>query len=121
MKEKRDCHITPVLKELHWLPVRYRTEYKILLLVYKCLCDEGPVYLVNLLERYTPPKDLRSAEDFQLKDRRVNKQYGERAFEIVGPRLWNKLPLTIKNCSTVASFKTAIKTHLFNKHFGLKE
>ncbi len=121
MREKRNCHITPVLKNLHWLPVDYRIKYKILLLVYKCLCDKGPVYLLKLLELYTPKINLRSSHDFQLKDQRVQKVYGERAFAIAGPRLWNTLPLTIKNCATVSSFKTAIKTHFFNIHFKADE
>ena len=121
MRKKRNCRITPVLKELHWLPVEYRIQYKILLLVYKCLCDKGPVYLLQLLELYTPKINLRSSEDFQLKDTRVRKVYGERAFAIAGPRLWNTLPLTIKNCATVSSFKTAIKTHLFQIHFKTEE
>ena len=34
-------HITPILRELHWLPVKYRIIYKILLLTYKCLHGMG--------------------------------------------------------------------------------
>ena len=115
---KKSCNITPVLKELHWLPVEHRIEYKILLLVYKCLCGEGPVYLRALLEQYSPAKDLRSSAQCQLKDFRVQKVYGTRAFAVAGPRLWNKLPLHIKNSPTVSTFKTAIKTHLFNIYFN---
>ena len=40
-KTKRHEHITPVLAELHWLPVKYRLDYKVLLLVYKALHDPG--------------------------------------------------------------------------------
>ena len=121
MKKKMSCYITPVLKDLHWLPVEYRVQYKILLLIFKCLCGKGPVYLSQLLEHYTPERDLRSSEDYQLKDTRVRKVYGSRAFAIAGPRLWNTLPITIKNCATVSSFKTAIKTHLFSIHLKKKE
>ena len=116
-KKKRSCHITPVLKELHWLPVEYRIKYKLLLLVYKCLCDNGPIYLKSLLVPYQPKKNLRSAEQFQLKVSRVAKVYGSRAFAVAGPQLWNKLPVDIKNCATVSSFKAKIKTHLFEMHF----
>ena len=119
--KKMSCHITTVLKDLHWLPVEYRVKYKILLLIFKCLCGKGPVYLSQLLERYVPERDLRSSEDHQLKDARVRKVYGSRAFAIAGPRLWNTLPITMKNCATVSSFKTAVKTHLFKIHFKKNE
>ena len=42
-------HITPVLTQLHWLPVHFRIVFKILLLVYKCLNGMCPIYLANLL------------------------------------------------------------------------
>ena len=57
---KKHDHITPVLKELHWLPVRKRIEFKILLLAYKCLHGTAPSYLRELLKEYVPPRTLRS-------------------------------------------------------------
>ena len=59
LTEKHD-HITPILKEQHWLPVRKRVEFKILLLAYKCLHGTAPSYLRELLEEYVPPRTLRS-------------------------------------------------------------
>ena len=47
-------HLTPILHELHWLPVKYRIIYKILLLTYKCLHGMGPIYLQELLKEYKP-------------------------------------------------------------------
>ena len=41
--------ITPLLRELHWLPVWARVNYKILTLVHKVLNGCGPAYLSNLL------------------------------------------------------------------------
>ena len=38
----RICHITPILKDLHWLPIKYRTEFKIVLLTFKCLHGLAP-------------------------------------------------------------------------------
>ena len=37
-------HITPMLQELHWLPIHYRTVFKIILTVFKCLNTEAPEY-----------------------------------------------------------------------------
>ena len=55
---KKHDHITPVLKELHWLPVRKRIEFKILLLAYKCLHGTAPSYLSEILKEYVPPRTL---------------------------------------------------------------
>ena len=46
-------HITPVLQQLHWLPVKFRIMYKILLLTYKCLHGLAPDYLAELIQEYT--------------------------------------------------------------------
>ena len=48
-KVRKFDNITPILKKLHWLPVAFRIEYKILLLCFKCLNDLGPKYLAELL------------------------------------------------------------------------
>ncbi len=58
--KKRD-HITPVLRSLHWLPVRYRVNFKILLLVFKSLNGLVPAYLSDLLTEHRPLLSLRSS------------------------------------------------------------
>ena len=45
----RICHITPILEDLHWLPIKYRIEFKIVLLTFKCLYGLAPQYLVDLI------------------------------------------------------------------------
>ena len=54
-------HITPVLFKLHWLPVRYRIEFKLLVLVYQAVHHLGPAYLTSLVTPYAPTRALRSA------------------------------------------------------------
>jgi hypothetical protein len=66
-KSKKHDHITPLLFDLHWLPVKFRIDYKILLLVFKCLHGEGPEYLASLLEHYQQPIALRSVSQHRLK------------------------------------------------------
>ncbi len=63
--EKRD-HITPVLSSLHWLPVQYRIDFKILLMVFKALHNMSPSYITNLLEYHTSARTLRSADKLLL-------------------------------------------------------
>ena len=45
----RICHITPILKDPNWLPIKYRIEFKIVLLTFKCLYGLAPQYLVDLI------------------------------------------------------------------------
>ena len=110
---KQSANTTELLKQLHWLPVEKRIEFKILLLVFKSLNQQAPLYLTNLILPYTPGRDLRSAHKNLLKETGSNKRYGERAFSRCGPKLWNALPLSIRQCTSTTSFKKALKTHLF--------
>uniref|UniRef100_A0A674N4B1 Reverse transcriptase domain-containing protein n=1 Tax=Takifugu rubripes TaxID=31033 RepID=A0A674N4B1_TAKRU len=83
-------HITPVLESLHWLPVRFRIDFKVLLLVFKCLNGLGPTYLSDLLLFYHPSWTLRSSGTGLLTIPHVStKTHGEAAFSYSGPRLWN--------------------------------
>ena len=59
-------HITPVLQKLHWLPVRYRIMYKILILTYKCIHGLAPLYLQELIQEYKPIRNLRSSSKLNL-------------------------------------------------------
>ena len=60
-RTRRRAHITPVLRSLHWLPVCFRIDFKVLLLVFQCLNGVGPSYLVELLLPYEPSRTLRSS------------------------------------------------------------
>ena len=118
MKQRKSCHITPFLFDLHWLPVEFRIQYKILLIVYKCLHGEGPSYLTSLLQEYHPPRSLRSSNQQLLVVPKTNRKYGDRAFSVAGPKLWNALPDDIKTCNSVNSFKKSLKTHFFQLAFS---
>jgi hypothetical protein len=45
----RFSHITPLLYELHWLPVKYRIEYKIITLTFKAIHGTAPNYITELI------------------------------------------------------------------------
>jgi len=111
-------HITPILKELHWLPVQHRISFKILLLSYKCLHDLAPVYLSDLLHPYIPARNLRSSDPCLslLAVPRSRTGFGDRSFEVAAPILWNSLPPTIKNSPSVQIFKKKLKTYLFQQN-----
>ena len=112
-------HITPVLKSLHWLPVCFRIDFKVLLVVYKCLNGLGPSYLSDLLLNYEPSRTLRSSGTGLLVVPKVKtKTYGEASFHYYGPRLWNSLPEDLRAAETVDVFKKRLKTFLFNLAFN---
>ena len=79
-------HITPVLFALHWLPIRQRIQFKLLLLVYRCTHQLAPVYLTDLVVPYVPARSLHSADQNLLTVKRYNlERYGRRSFSVAGP------------------------------------
>ena len=110
-------HITPVLRDLHWLPVNERIIYKICLLCFKCLNDNGPDYLSICLNQYVPARELRSSTTKLVKPDRNLRAYGQRSFTYLAPRLWNELPRHIREEPSLTSFKKQLKTHLFSSRY----
>ena len=55
-------HITPILKELHWLPVAVRIEFKILVLVFKAYHGTAPLYISDMITKYEPTRSLASSK-----------------------------------------------------------
>lgn len=120
MRRRRTEHVTPLLQELHWLPIKQRIQYKINLMTFKALHGFAPTYITELLDVYRPTRALRSSSRGLLVEKRsTKKRTGDRAFSVCAPRLWNQLPTDIVNCSTLSSFKSRLKTHLFNLSFNI--
>lgn len=115
----RFAHITPVLRNLHWLPVNARIEFKVILTVFKCLRGEAPAYLIELIEPYSPVRDLRSSGLTLLRPpSHPNTQSAmERDFAQCAPSLWNALPEFVRCANNVENFKKQLKTHLFTKFY----
>ena len=115
-------HITPVLIGLHWLPVKYRVIFKILLLVYKAIHANAPPYLSDLL---TPLHvgwySLRSNEqNLLIVPKTMRKTFGDRAFAKAGPFLWNELPTDIVKRQQWKLLKTDLRPFSLKRHFILK-
>uniref|UniRef100_A0AAR2K8P7 Reverse transcriptase domain-containing protein n=1 Tax=Pygocentrus nattereri TaxID=42514 RepID=A0AAR2K8P7_PYGNA len=114
-KTRKFEHISPVLSSLHWLPIKFRIDYKILLLTYKALHGLAPEYLQDLISHYEPSRPLRSQSAGLLIVPKIQKvSAGGRAFSYKAPKLWNDLPETVRDSDTVSIFKTRLKTHLFS-------
>ena len=116
--------ITPALIELHWLPIKARIEFKILTLTYKALNYNEPKYLRNMLKIYEQRANVttrQASEINRLHEPRTNCIYGERAFSYCAPRMYNKIPLEIRNLPKIEQFKKKLKTHLFGRCYNMEE
>jgi hypothetical protein len=115
---KYSC-ITPVLASLHWLPVEFRVQFKVLLMVYKGLHGQAPAYISELLQHHCTSRPLRSSQSSLLKVPKSRlKTKGDRAFSVAAPRLWNGLPAYIKAYDSIEAFKSPLKTYLFTVAFN---
>ena len=107
-------HITPVLQHLHWLPIHFRIQYKLLLMTFKAIHNLAPTYLSDLLHFPTHSRVLRSSSSILLSVPRARlTSMGSRAFSRSAPSLWNSLPLSLQTSDSLADFKSKLKTHLF--------
>ena len=115
-------HISPTLKMLHWLPVKYRIDFKILLITYKAIHGLAPAYLSELITLKTVSRySLRSSGEVLLQPPRIKtlRTLGDRSFTVAAPALWNSLPNAVRCAQSVQSFKDRLKTHLFRQAFDL--
>ena len=110
---KRTEHITPILRSLHWLPIEKRIHYKILLLTFKAVHNLAPPYLSELIKPYSNTRHLHSSNMNLLhvpKTRTVT--FGDRAFSVAAPVLWNALPASVHTIDAINVFKRTLKTLL---------
>ena len=118
-RKKRRDRITPIMEQLHWLPVASRIRFKVCLLAFKAINGKAPPYIADMLSRYEPTRTLRSASRNLLVPKMPKlKTVGGRAFSVMAPQYWNKLPDHLRSCRTVEGFKSGLKTHLFREHYG---
>ena len=91
-------HTSPVLRQLHWLPVRQRVQFKLAVLVFKALHGQAPQYLKDdcQLVAAAGRRQLRSSDAVTCLVPRTRTCLGDPAFGVAGPRLWNALPISLR-------------------------
>ena len=113
--------ITPLLTQLHWLKVPQRINFKLAVLVYKCLHQTAPPYLAEELHQSSADEArqrLRSASTPSLVVTRTRlSTIGDRALPVAAARLCNTLPLNVTSESSISVFRKHLKTHLFSHCF----
>ena len=118
MSPKRG-HVTPILKDLRWLPIQQRIVFKTLCLTFQCLKGVAPVYLQELLTLYVPTRSLRSQNTKLLQiPKTQSKSYGNRSFSFAAAVEWNALPEDLRLCDSLSTFKIRLKNHLFKVAFS---
>ena len=96
--------MVPILQNLHWLPVRQRIHFMILLITYKYVNDMAPEYLCELVSIRKSSRKLRSISQILLQvPVSLLKSYGDCAFSVAAPTLWNRLPANIRNASSLGN------------------
>ena len=115
----RDQSSTDLFRELHWLPVKQRIIYKLMLYIYKALNDMAPCYISAMVHlQNTDPAEYRqrlrsSSDQTRLIVSRSFKRAGDMSFTIAAARLWNDLPVYLRESQSLPMFKRQLKTHLF--------
>ena len=94
------------IMEFHWLEVKYRIMYKILVIVHNCLHLKAPEEIMSMFQY------AESIRTMTLKETKFANKYGERAFSHVAPKLWNLLPRKIRDKHELDEFKPELKTFL---------
>ena len=113
-------HITPLLRQLHWLRSRERVDFKLAVLIFRCLHGLAPGYLSDDIRRVadTNRRRLRSSSSDLLTVRPTRlATMGDRAFPVAGSRLWNSLPHDVTSAPTLPVFCSRLKTYLFQLSF----
>ena len=120
MKGNRRKKVTPVLFELHWLPIKHRFNSKILLTTYKALHGLSPDYITELITiKPLPCYNLRSNGEvfLQRPTIKTSATLGDRSFALAAPTLWNEFSTEIRHANSILTFKKLLKTFLFKKRF----
>jgi len=116
LRQRRD-HVTPALKQLQWLPIQARVQFKVYTLMPGIHNSQCPAYLSDVVQSVATTstrEGLRSAATTNYATPRLRTRFGERAFSHAGPAAWNRLPETVRQAQTQPHFKN----HL--KHFYLR-
>ncbi|XP_066530386.1 uncharacterized protein [Hoplias malabaricus] len=113
--QPKRAHVTPLLVELHWLPLAARIKFKSLMMAFRVFTGSAPIYLNRLLKPYVSARPLRSSKERQL-TRPTPRTGQSRLFSSLIPRWWNELPSTIRATETLSAFKKSLKTQLFREY-----
>jgi len=118
---RKSEHITPLLRELHWLRVPERIQFRLCVLAYRCVHGTAPAYLADSLQltaNAPARRRLRSTDTMtpQVPSTRRS-TIGDRGFPVAVAQAWNSLPPATRAANSLLQFQRETKAHLFRQSF----
>ena len=113
-------HTSPLLKQLHWLPIISRIHFKIATITYKTIYNQQPPSLSKHITVRDVKKSLRSHTGAPLLNSPFYKTFGRRSFSWSGPAVWNRLPPFIRQSPSLSIFRRNLKTYYFTNPPSIK-
>ena len=115
LQKSKTQHVTPLLKQLHWLPIQTRTDYKLATLWWfsasVSLFKAGYISAVSIAQIKQWQASQGSTMETEI--------FRVQVFQLPGPVVWNSLPTDLKLSSSLSSFTSRLKTLLFKKSYSL--
>ena len=113
------CHqnCTPLLQQLHWLPISEWIKYKTACMCYNAITRSAPSYLSDLLHLPTLSA-LRQTHTSSKSNASTAKPMALAFSHTLAPHIWNNLPQDLRHSATLSSFKSQLKTFLFSEYFS---
>ena len=112
-------HVTPILKELHWLPVKEHLYYRDAVLAFKCMNGMVPEYLSSQFTARGAVSGRKTRQSGQLNIPLFTSATGQKTFQYRITKIWNDLPSNLKLSRTISSFKTELKKILLNEFLNM--
>ena len=106
-----------LLQELHCLPIKHRTEFKITNITFRTLYSSQPAYLHASLHACHSTRSLRLSNTNLLSAPFVRTSFGARSFSVAAPKIWNSLPPSLRSCTSPDTFRRHLKTHTCQQTF----
>jgi len=110
-----------LLKQLHWLPVRQRIDYKLAVLTYKIRSTSTPSYLSRHIRLRGSARHLRSSAALLLHKPTTRTRFADCAFRCTAPTVWNSLAIDVTSSCSLTVFKSRLKTHIFCQTLNLSD
>ena len=121
-RTKRFDSASEQLKKLHWLPIKFRIKYKLMMMAHKVIHPNNmaiPKYISKKIKLKEHTRITRSANAPLINKSWIPKlkTVGDSAYDFSVPTIWNKLPAHVRLIDSFTAFKTALKTHYFKEAF----
>ena len=116
-------HVTPALKQPHWLPVASRIKFKLCLFMHLIHLGRAPQYLADCVQPVNTSslRHLRSSDTTDYFKCTTRTKFGERGFSYSDPAAWNCLPSHLRTITDTDAFERHMKVIPVHRNFFIIE